>query len=398
MAEACFSPLTKHCDAHLHSTQFLPTCSFPARLKTSFVGNPPSARLFFRSAHKSSHNVNSAPPAGFSKKKKRKVEEDPWESLFRQLEKDLENDKDDGNEEDITEEDVANLEKELDTLLQDIENATTDDKQANESNDMLRGQGPDDDDSILVDEEKGINAKGNSKHDQDKGLNGTGKDRDDDEEEADFELADDADEDSSDDEFEEPRIVNLQKWQLRKLAAAVELGRRKVNIKSLAAELKLDRHDLIYFLKNPPPELLMAVSALEENADEDNESVPDQADVGADIEKTDVSVTVSVNDDQDMNKPTETQKPTYGPRDWYKGKRIKKTNLLTLERVYQRSRRPTNSMIESLVQATHLPRSRILEWFEEQRARSGARSPPRPNAASRQAWKKPVTHSFERLH
>jgi phage gp16-like protein len=42
----------------------------------------------------------------------------------------------------------------------------------------------------------------------------------------------DYDEDMSDDEFEEPRKVHLERWQLKKLAAASEIGRRKVNVSS----------------------------------------------------------------------------------------------------------------------------------------------------------------------
>ncbi|MCO5557201.1 hypothetical protein L7F22_010761 [Adiantum nelumboides] len=170
-------------------------------------------------------------------------------------------------------------------------------------------------------------------------------------------------------------------------------------IKSLAAELKLDRDDVIFFLKNPPPELLMAVSVIEENADEDNKLVTDEAEVDADFGTMDGSVTALLNDDLHMQKARETQKPTYGPRDWYKGKRLKKTNLMTLQRVYKRTRRPTNTMIESLVHVTHLPRARILEWFEEERVRSGVERPPSPrqDASPRKLWKKPVARSFERL-
>ncbi|MCO5587714.1 hypothetical protein L7F22_041665 [Adiantum nelumboides] len=327
--------------------------------------SPPTSFSYFSDSSSSSNP---------RRQEKRKEVDDPWESFFKQLEKDLENDKDDSSDTDITE-DVANFEKELDTLLQDIESVSADDSKTNESNDILGTDGKDDNECVLVDDKEGINAIQHGDLDQDGGLGKVGKGTIDREEEAEFQLADYTDEDLSDEDFEELRIVNLQKWQVRKLASAIELGRRKVNIKNLAAELKLDRDDVIFFLKNPPPELLMAVSLIQENADEDNKLVTDEAEVDADFGTMDGSVTALLNDDLHMQKARETQKPTYGPRDWYKGKRIKKTNLMTLQRVYKRTRRPTNTMIESLVQVTHLPRARILQWFEEERVRSGVGRP-----------------------
>eukprot|EP00250_Pteridium_aquilinum_P004328 c14546_g1_i1 orf=101-1285(+) len=376
------------------STQFLNhPRSFAARLKLSFFSTAHPASCFLSLASKSNSSSKLAPSAGFGKKAKQKVQDDPWESLFQQLEKDLENDTEDSNEEEITEEDVANFERELDMVVEDLANASTSNGVANELDDMLRAHNKDiikdnDDDDSSTDDEDGINAEKGNENDDDDGV-------EDDDEGIDYD-----DEDFSDDDSEEPRKVTLQRWQLRKLAAAAALGRRKVHIKSLAADLQLDRDDVLYFLKTPPPELLMVASEMEEEdrgEDEDDEPVSNEEEIMADDEETDMNQSISTNDGLDLEEVEEVQKQTYGPRDWMKGKRLKKVNKATLERVYKRSKWPSNAMVENLVKATNLPRVRILEWFEEERAKSGVIDPPRQSTASRKSWKRPVTHSFERL-
>ncbi|PON70111.1 Octamer-binding transcription factor [Parasponia andersonii] len=52
-------------------------------------------------------------------------------------------------------------------------------------------------------------------------------------------------------------------------------------------------------------------------------------------------------------------------------KRLKKLDIQTLEYVYRRTKRPTNTMIDSIVHVTNLPRKRIVKWFEEKRAEEG---------------------------
>lgn len=57
--------------------------------------------------------------------------------------------------------------------------------------------------------------------------------------------------------------------------------------------------------------------------------------------------------------------------EWSAQKRLKKVQLETLERVYFRSKRPTNTMISSIVQVTNLPRKTIVKWFEDRREKDG---------------------------
>ena len=121
---------------------------------------------------------------------------DPWETLFQQLEMDLENDKEEIHDDDITEEDILSFEQELQSVVKELATEVR----------MKRGNNKD----VAVD-------MNDSNFDEEKG-NALNQD----------ELYDD--DDLSDDEFEEPRKVHLERWQLKKLAAASEIGRRKVNV------------------------------------------------------------------------------------------------------------------------------------------------------------------------
>ena len=57
-------------------------------------------------------------------------------------------------------------------------------------------------------------------------------------------------------------------------------------------------------------------------------------------------------------------------RPWYKGytkKRLGARNVATLEKVYEQSSYPDDSMVESVHRATKLPRSKIVAWFKTRR-------------------------------
>ncbi|PPD66750.1 hypothetical protein GOBAR_DD36367 [Gossypium barbadense] len=149
---------------------------------------------------------------------------------------------------------------------------------------------------------------------------------------AEEEVEDDGEEDGNDDEVEE-RPVKLKNWQLRRLAAALKVGRRKTSIKTLAAELCLDRAVVLELLREPPPELLM------------------------------ISATLP---DEPVKEPIHVMQQR-----WSAQKRLKKVQIDTLEKVYRRSKRPTNTMISSIVQVTNLPRKRVVKWFEDKRNEDG---------------------------
>ncbi|XP_050268475.1 protein OVEREXPRESSOR OF CATIONIC PEROXIDASE 3 [Quercus robur] len=242
------------------------------------------------------------------------IDEDAFEALFSQLEEDLKNEDpslDDGDEE-ISEEDLAMLVQELAEALGD-------------------------DDIPMSDSSADDTESGNIAEEE---------------------------EEEEEEEKEEERPVKLRNWQLRRLASALKVGRRKTSIKNLAAELCLDRAVVLELLRDPPPNLLMMSAALpDEPAPTISLSVP---------EPKPMETTHSEPSVHTEESGTKLQAPVHVMQHkWSAQKRLKKVQVETLERVYGRTKRPTNAMISSVVHVTNLPRKRVVKWFEDKRAEDG---------------------------
>ncbi|KAF7830276.1 protein OVEREXPRESSOR OF CATIONIC PEROXIDASE 3 [Senna tora] len=239
-------------------------------------------------------------------------EEDAFELLFKQLEEDLKNDDMslDDNDDEISEEDLAMLERELEEAL------------GQDDPEMLN--------SILNDTE--IDSDVNNKEEE---------------------------EEEEDDDDKDGRSANLRNWQLRKLAKALKAGRRRTSIKSLAAELCLDRAVVLELLRNPPPNLLMM-----------SLSLPDEPKARVIEPETQPTETVHEEIRSDHVEPESKAKvPVHVMQHrWSAQKRLKRVHVDTLERIYKRTKRPTNAMISSIVHVTNLPRRRVVKWFEDKRA------------------------------
>ncbi|KAF7151489.1 hypothetical protein RHSIM_Rhsim02G0195700 [Rhododendron simsii] len=281
---------------------------------------------FARPAHR--RNTASSSIKSSKKKKKRLPRndvteeedsgEDALEALFSQLEEDLENDDqsldddDDDDDDDVEmgEEDLANLERELAEALED-------DKQ-------LGSFDSHEDDGVIS-------------------------------------ASEDDDDDDDDDDIEE-ELGRLKNWQLRRLAYALKNGRRKTGIKNLAADVCLDRAVVLKLLRDPPPKLLLM-----------NATLPDKP-VSPILEpESEPLVKVSSDAAAEAKQPkSKVEVPVHAMRSSWSGrKRLKKVQVRTLERVYARTKRPTNTMVDSIVSVTHLPRKKVLEWFEDKRSEDG---------------------------
>ncbi|KAL3497402.1 hypothetical protein ACH5RR_040134 [Cinchona calisaya] len=320
--------------------------------KPFFLGNPrtnlilprlpisPSSVLTFarRPGRRGQQPADS--PTTSKKQKKKQIspkkgaqeDEDAFEALFRQLEEDLKNDglsMEDGEDDEISEEELAKLERELEEALKDDDLLGALD---------LVGDGTEEDES-----EDGVEEEANE---DDYTANLEEQDLDDDD----------------DDEDDEERPVKLKNWQLRRLAYALKNGRRKSNIKNLAADLCLDRAVVLELLRDPPPDLLMMSASL-----------PDKP-VSTNVEPVNsLSETVPSQKTSVITKPeAEVKVPVHVKQsNWSAKKRIKKAQLDTLERVYNRTKRPTNAMISSIVHLTNLPHRRVVKWFEDKRTEDG---------------------------
>lgn len=254
-------------------------------------------------------------------------EDDPFEALFNMLEEDLNNDKSSIDDEEISEEDLDRLAAELAEVL---------------------GGGDDVD---------GIDLFGSA----------TGDVADDDEDDGHDDNIEDDDEDESEEE-EDERPVKLKNWQLRRLAYALKAGRRKTSIKNLAAELCLDRAYVLELLRDPPPKLLMLSATLPDEkppvAAPENSSSPDPTPLESSSAAGDA---VEV----EPKEKVKDEAVHVMQQRWSAQKRVKKAHIETLEKVYRRSKRPTNAVVSSIVQVTNLPRRRVLKWFEDRRAEDG---------------------------
>ncbi|KAF4403818.1 hypothetical protein G4B88_014274 [Cannabis sativa] len=132
-------------------------------------------------------------------------------------------------------------------------------------------------------------------------------------------------------------------------------------IKSLAAELCLDRAVVLEMLREPPPSLLMMAATL-----------PDDEPTGPIITVTDTKTIEEAVVEETPKLETSAKVPVHVKQQRLSSqKRIKKVDIQTLENVYRRSKRPTNTMIDSIVHVTNLPRKRIVKWFEDKRAEEG---------------------------
>lgn len=230
-------------------------------------------------------------------------EDGALEALFKQLEEDLDNDDLSVDDNDISEEDMARFEKELAEAIEDV--SGVDDSAG---------------DSLLSSGDYGI----------DEQLDGSER-------------------------------VELKTWQLRRLARALKIGRRKTSIKNLAGELGLDRGLVIEMLRNPPPKLLLM-----------SDSLPDEVPSKSQVKEIETPSTTTVDEVDTSEIKPQLELPVHVmSAEWSARKRLKKVQLETLERVYLRSKRPTNTMVSSIVQVTNLPRKTIVKWFEDRREQDG---------------------------
>ncbi|KAG0498960.1 hypothetical protein HPP92_003651 [Vanilla planifolia] len=164
----------------------------------------------------------------------------------------------------------------------------------------------------------------------------------------------------SDVENDKEQPPKLKNWQLRRLAHALKIGRRKISIKALSAELGFERAHVLKLLREPPPNLLMMCSLLPEEVTETCEPISKQVDPPT-VSEIGVSKTVPK-----AEVPVHVMQTS-----WSMQKRLKKVQLDTLEIVYARTKRPTNAMISSIVHVTNLPWKKVVKWFEDKRLEDG---------------------------
>ncbi|XP_024540144.1 protein OVEREXPRESSOR OF CATIONIC PEROXIDASE 3-like [Selaginella moellendorffii] len=167
------------------------------------------------------------------------------------------------------------------------------------------------------------------------------------------------------------RVVKLEKWQLRKLRDALDVEKSQLKVKALAGETGLDRRDVLTFLRDPPPELIELIDSISDKESDEEEDKPEDQ---TGTQEQDSEAGKEENDSPRVERiglPGDTQGT--GPKAWYGKKRIRKEHLETFEKVFQRTKRPTGALIQNIVELTHVPRKRVLDWFENRRQEHAAR-------------------------
>ncbi|KAL2897850.1 Protein OVEREXPRESSOR OF CATIONIC PEROXIDASE 3 [Bienertia sinuspersici] len=263
------------------------------------------------------------------------LNEDAFEALFKQLEEDLKQDEEllNDGEDEISEEELAMLERELEEALAEDENM-----------------------SELVKMTENVAVEGEVEEEME-------------DEVSEAVVDDEEEEDEDEDEEDEEEPVKLKGWQLRRLAYALKVGRRKTSIKNLAAELCLDRAIVLELLREPPPDLLMMSATLPDKP-ENPITIPESKEL--------TSVPSKVIADAARPEPKVKTPVHVLQGNWSAQKRLKKVHVETLEKVYRRTKRPTNTMISSIVHVTNLPRAKVVKWFEDKRAGEGEPEQHRP--------------------
>jgi len=135
----------------------------------------------------------------------------------------------------------------------------------------------------------------------------------------------------NDESDEEERAPKLRNWQVKRLAYALKIGRRKTSIKSLAAELGLDRAFVLELLRDPPPHLLLMSASLPDKVSQTTPELEAEP-----VEPSPVSTDIVAENEPEVQEPVHVKQ-----RRWSMQKRLKKVHVEPLERVYSRTKRPT---------------------------------------------------------
>ncbi|CAN1828271.1 Protein OVEREXPRESSOR OF CATIONIC PEROXIDASE 3 [Linum perenne] len=138
-----------------------------------------------------------------------------------------------------------------------------------------------------------------------------------------------------------------------------------LQIKNLAGDLCLERGIVLELLRNPSPSLVMMSAGLPDEPEPVLLPVRHLKPIEAEIEETPTEEP-AVKDESKVKLPVHVMF-----QNWNAQKRLKKVHAQTLERVYRRTKRPTNTMVSSIVHVTNLPRKKVVQWFEDKRTEEG---------------------------
>ncbi|KAF3333540.1 Protein OVEREXPRESSOR OF CATIONIC PEROXIDASE 3 [Carex littledalei] len=163
------------------------------------------------------------------------------------------------------------------------------------------------------------------------------------------------------------QLPQLRTWQMRKLAHVLKIGKRKASIKKLSEDVGLDRATVLEYLRNPPPSLLLMSDSLPDEPSPQAPTELESSEMGSSISTDAAEVKSKETEPEVKQQPRQKRHPVQQPYQ----KRLKRVQVETLQRVYSRTKRPTDEVISSIVHVTNLPRKVVVNWFEEKRNGDG---------------------------
>lgn len=178
----------------------------------------------------------------------------------------------------------------------------------------------------------------------------------------------------------------LQAWQISKLQAAAAAGRRKVKVNDLAHELQLPRPEVLKFLKanavhtDRPNKTAQAAEQQTADAQAMEPSMQGLMwDSGAEQEEHQSRASMQ----QEAGAMPQPKAKKSGPSvpfverqrqgSDFENKRLGRAVEATLERLYEESRRPSDDMLQSVLQLHKgVPRKKLIDWFGQRRRMDAA--------------------------
>ncbi|KAL0024791.1 hypothetical protein WJX79_007362 [Trebouxia sp. C0005] len=173
----------------------------------------------------------------------------------------------------------------------------------------------------------------------------------------------------------------LQAWQISKLHAAAAAGRRKVKVNDLAHDLQLPRPEVLKFLKANAPHidrLSKTAQAAEQRTADAQSMEPSMQGLMWDFDAEQREHQSRAGVQQEAGAMPQPKAQKSGPSvpfaerqrqgSDFENKRLGRAVEATLERLYEESRRPSDDMLQSVLQLHKgVPRKKLVDWFGQRR-------------------------------
>lgn len=155
---------------------------------------------------------------------------------------------------------------------------------------------------------------------------------------------------------------SIPRAKTRALERALARGRRQVEVRELCKELELERAEVLGWLKRNGHRAHELAKTFANELENEAKEREEEERTRAERERAKVKREAAKAESARSTGPGGM--PMYKT---FKKTRLGAANVSTLEKVYATTQYPDDHMIESIHQATRLPVSKIITWFQERR-------------------------------